>query len=39
MRIRWETGSYSRTFVCFEGKTHEVKPGRATVVPVEAVSR
>ena len=39
MRIRWETGSYSRTFVCFEGKTHEVKPGQAMVVLVEAASR
>ena len=35
----WETGSYSRTFFHFDGMTHEVKRGRATVVPVQAASR
>ena len=38
MRSRWEAGQYSRTSHIFDAVTRQAKPGRRTVVPVEAAS-
>ena len=39
MRSRWEAGQYSRTSHIFDAVTRQARPGRRTVVPVEAASR